>query len=195
VRSGGRFLPFVRGEAESLECAALAAKRCLRAPEAAALDPYDAARACGVRLFGEDFFDRLSPEDRREALQAGAARWSAGTIIDGQNVAVILNPTHDPVRRRSTLAEELAHIVIGHPPSLIDSETGMRTYDEDVESEAYGVGAAMLLPYGQLFQLCKRGVPVAEIAARYQVSVQFTNYRINRCGLRKMYTKKAPPAA
>lgn len=94
------------------------------------------------------------------------------------------------MRQRATLGEELAHIVIGHPPSHIDPTTGFRTYDGDVESEAYGVGGAMLMPYGQLFPLCRRAVPMTHIAARFGLSVAFTNYRINRAGLRKMYEKR-----
>jgi hypothetical protein len=188
---GRGFLPFIGGEASSIECRALAAKRCLGVADRAALDPHAAARRCGIQLFGEEFFERFSAEERQQVLQRGAARWSAGTIIDGERVAIVLNPTHDPVRQRATLAEELAHIVIGHPPSVIDTATGMRTYDGEMESEAYGVGAAMLMPYGQLFTLCKRGTAVAEIADRYRLSVPFTNYRINRCGLRRMYSNRA----
>ena len=35
---------------------------------------------------------------------------------------------------------------MGHPPSRIDPTTGFRTYDGDVESEAYGVGGAPVSP-------------------------------------------------
>jgi Zn-dependent peptidase ImmA (M78 family) len=94
------------------------------------------------------------------------------------------------VRQRATLAEELAHIVMGHAPSRIDPTTGFRTYDSNVESEAYGVGGAMLMPYGQLFPLCRHAAPVEQIATRFAVSIAFTNYRINRAGLRKMYEKR-----
>jgi hypothetical protein len=79
---------------------------------------------------------------------------------------------------------------MGHPPSRIDPTTGFRTYDGDIESEAYGVGGAMLMPYGQLFPLCRSGVPAAQIAARFALSIPFTNYRVNRAGLRKMYEKR-----
>lgn len=103
---------------------------------------------------------------------------------------VILNPTHDLVRQKATLAEELAHVVMGHPPSSIDPATGFRTYNRDIEDEAYGVGGAMVLPYSQLFPLAKRGVPTATIAVRYALSERFVNYRINRAGLRRMYRKR-----
>lgn len=92
-------------------------------------------------------------------------------------------------RQKATLAEELAHIVMGHPPSRIDATTGLRTYDGDIESEAYGVGGAMILPYSQLFSLVKAGTRAASIASRFSVSEAFLNYRINRTGLRRMYRK------
>jgi hypothetical protein len=169
----------------------MAAKRCLGLGDADALDPFVAAREAGIVLFKAEFFERFTAAERHHVLDGGASQWSAGTIIAGGLVAIVLNPSHDLVRQRATLAEELAHIVIGHPPSLIDTETGMRTYDAEVENEAYGVGGAMLMPYGQLFALCKRGMPVPEIAHRYGLSVAFTNYRINRTGLRRMYANRA----
>jgi IrrE N-terminal-like domain len=98
---------------------------------------------------------------------------------------IILNLTHERVRQKATLAEELARIVMGHPPSSIDPVTGFRTYNRDVEDEAYGVGGAMVLPYSQLFPLARRGTPTATIAARYALSDRFVNYRINRAGLRQ----------
>jgi hypothetical protein len=191
------FTPFVGGEAQHIECRALAAKRCLGLSDSQALDPYAAAERVGIHVFGEQFFERFSPEERRQVLRTGATQWSAGTIVanEGRQVGILLNPTHHATRRRATLAEELAHVVIGHPPSVIDANTGMRTYDAELETEAYGVGAAMLMPYAQLFALCRRGILLAQIADRYQLSSMFTNYRINRCGLRKMYSRRSKTSA
>lgn len=155
-----------------------------------ALDPFAAARDVGIVVRGRDYFARFSAEERRQVLEVGGSHWSAGTILAEGKATIILNPTHDPVRQKATLGEELAHIVMGHPPSRIDPTTGFRTYDGDVESEAYGVGGAMLMPYGQLFPLCRQGVAAAQIAARFGMSIAFTNYRINRAGLRKMYEKR-----
>jgi len=158
--------------------------------QAAALDPFSAASEVGIVVHGQEYFARFSAEERQQVLELAGSHWSAGTILAAGKATIILNPTHDPVRQKATLAEELAHIVIGHPPSRIDPTTGFRTYDDDVESEAYGVGGAMLMPYGHLFPLCRRAVPVARIAARFELSAAFTNYRINRAGLRKMYEKR-----
>lgn len=191
VEASRPFVPFVGGEAARIERHALAAKRCLGVPAGAALDPWQAAANVGIVVCGRDFFAQFGESERRQVLEVGAAHWSAGTILGAEGAIVILNPTHDRVRQKATLAEELAHIVMGHPPSRIDPATGFRTYDGDIESEAYGVGGAMLLPYGQLFGLVRRRVAAATIAQRFRLSERFVNYRINRAGLRRMYRKSA----
>jgi hypothetical protein len=183
------FVPFVGGEPERIERCAVAAKRCLGVTANAALDPWAAAAGVGIDVRGKEFFAALPIAEQRQALEVGGHCWSAGTIIGGGAAIIFLNPTHDPHRQKATLAEELAHIVMGHPPSRIDPTTGFRTYDADVEGEAYGVGGAMILPYGHLFGLVKQGVSAAVIAGRYDVSERFANYRINRAGLRRMYAK------
>lgn len=189
VASEQVFVPFIKGEAERIERCAVAAKRCLGVGTAVALDPWAAAENVDVDVRGAEFFAALPEKERRQVLEIGGHCWSAGTIIGGGEAIVFLNPTHAPHRQKATLAEELAHIVMGHPPSRIDPTTGFRTYDADVEGEAYGVGGAMILPYGQLFRLVKHRVSAAVIAERYEVSESFANYRINRAGLRKMYAK------
>jgi hypothetical protein len=127
-----------------------------------------------------------------------AHTYRAGTRPRAWVLAIARNHALDTVRRRAR-----EHTLDGGPPAEDDSlgalvvtsalmtlEPLEREIDGDVESEAYGVGGAMLMPYGQLFPLCRRAVPVARIAARFELSVAFTNYRINRAGLRKMYEKR-----
>jgi hypothetical protein len=190
IERGSHFLPFVGGEPARLECCALAAKRCFGVPLNAAVDPWTTARNVGIVVLGEEFFDQFSEEERNQVLVVGASHWSAGTLLGPDWVMIILNPTHDPVRQKATLGEELGHIALGHPPSRLDPTTGLRTYDPSVESEAYAVGAAMLLPYPQLFNAVKRGTTTRMLAIRFGLSERFVNARINRAGLRPMYRKR-----
>lgn len=191
VEEDNQFLPFVRGEAARIELKALAVKKCLGEPVDAIVDPWAAAERVEVRVLGGAYLKRF-PKDVQEAtLQLGATRWSAGTVLAGSTATIVLNPVHDIRRQRATLAEELVHLVMGHPPSLIYGSTGMRTYNDDVESEAYGVGGALLLPYADLFRLTKRGISEARIAGMFDVSSRFVAYRINRTGLRRMYRKRS----
>lgn len=190
IEQGSHFLPFVHGEPERLERCALAAKVCLGVPVSNAVDPWQAAANTGIIVHGAEFYATLSDEERAEIFDHGGKHWSAGTLLGRGKALIFLNPTHDPVRQKVTLAEELAHVVLGHPPSLIDVDTGIRTHDMNVESEAYAVGSAMVLPYQQLFNLVRNGTTEAAIAVRYGVSTRFVVARINRCGLRAMYRKR-----
>ena len=187
----GLFLPFIGGEAARLERCAIAVKRCMGVETGAALDPWRAAQRIGVKVRGQEFFSTLSEADRVQVLEVGGNEWSAGTVVDGETAIIFLNPTHELSRQKVTLAEELTHLVMGHPPSTIAHQTGMRTHDGEVEAEAYGVGGAMVLPYPTLFRAVKARRSIDGIAEGFAVSVPFVNYRINRTGLRRMYAKNA----
>lgn len=188
VEEGDHFLPFVGGEAARIELCAIAAKRCLAVAASAALDPWDAALGANICVRFSDGVASLD-EASHSTLITNSTMWSGGAIAIGDRWCVILNPLHNEVRQCATLAEELTHIVMGHRPSTIDPTSGKRTYDEEFEEEAYAVGGAMLLPYAHLFWRVKRGASCGAIAAQYKVSEPFVVYRINRCGLRRMYEK------
>lgn len=160
----------------------------------AALDPWAAAENIGVPVHGRDYITQFPKEVREQLLLHGTRGWSAVTFKFADHAMIVLNPNHDAGRQKVTLSEELTHLVMGHPPSALDSATGIRTYDGEVEGEAYGVGGAMVMPYSQLFQLVRSGVPASTIARKFEVSEKFTNYRINRAGLRPMYRKRTRAA-
>lgn len=195
VESSSQFLPYVGGEPARLELCALAAKQALGFALTAALDPWIAAARIGVDVRGTEYIDSFPVDIRQQALGEGASHWSAGTVMQAERAIIVMNPLHTRERQRVTLAEELAHMVMGHPPCAIDPARGFRTFYEDVEDEAYGVGGAMVVPYAQLFWLAKKGVRAADIARQFGTSAPFVDYRINRSGLRKMYRKQLRGAA
>lgn len=190
IESSSPFLPYVKGEPARLELCALAAKRALGVAMTAPLDPWIGAENIGVPVHGHDYIGQFPSEIRDQLLVHGSRGWSAVTFKFDDKAMIVLNPNHDAGRQRVTLAEELAHLVMGHPPSALDATTGIRTYDGEIEGEAYGVGGAMVMPYGQLFPLARSGTSTAVIARSFAVSEKFTTYRINRAGLRPMYRKR-----
>lgn len=190
IESSSPFLPYVKGEPARLELCALAAKRVLGIAMTTALHPWGGAENIGVPVLGRDYIAQFPTEVSEQLLVHGTRGWSAVTFKFDDHAMIVLNPNHDAGRQKVTLAEELAHLVMGHPPSALDSATGIRTYDGEMEGEAYGVGAAMVMPYAQLFLLARNGVPASTIARKFEVSEKFTNYRINRAGLRPMYRKR-----
>ena len=82
--------------------------------------------------------------------------------------------------------EELCHIVLGHTADrlAVTGEGGKnRDYDREREREAYGVGAAVLLPYVALRRRLERGVEASFIAREFGVSVDLVKYRAKITGL------------
>jgi Zn-dependent peptidase ImmA (M78 family) len=195
IECSSPFLPYVKGEPARLELCALAAKKVLGIALTAALDPWAGAENVGVGVRGRNYINEFPAEIRDQLLIHGSTGWSAVTFKFGDEAMIVLNPNHDRGRQKVTLAEELAHLVMGHPPSALDSVSGIRTYNGEIEGEAYGVGGAMVMPYGQLFALARNAAPAGAIARKFAVSEKFTNYRINRAGLRPMYRKRISAAA
>jgi hypothetical protein len=112
----------------------------------------------------------------------GRSRWSGLAIqmADGCEL-VLYNDSHPMSRIRATLMEEFFHIKLGHPRSairLLASENGSRTYNEQIEQEAYGSGAAALVPYFGLKAMLVAGSYPSVIARAFQVSPDLISYRM-----------------
>lgn len=147
-------------------------------PSVGRIDPLNIARLLGeVVIF--DSFSEL-PLTSSSHLEHEV---SALTVkIDGR-VYVVQNDKHSPVRRRVSLMEEFAHILLGHIPSSVSLDPlellRHRTYNTAQEKEAYALGAATLVPYTELRRLVlEDGTPLAEVASYYEVSYDLVAYRL-----------------
>ncbi len=113
----------------------------------------------------------------------GRSRWS-GIVIpleDGREL-VLFNDAHATTRTRATLLEEFFHIALGHPRSVVrvlSNDHKWRTHDPEVEEEAYGSGAAALVPYTALRAMVAAGITTSGIARHFQVSPDLVGYRLN----------------
>ena len=188
VEATEHFLPFVGGEAARLERCAIAAKRVFGLPDGAVVDPYVVADSLGIPVITKESEFAVISEPARTKMLA-SREWSAGTLEGPAGPLIILNPIHSPTRLRVTLAEEISHLVMGHGPSTIAA--GARTYVGTVEAEAFSVGGALVMPYGQLFRIVKAGAAIEDIAAAFSVSAAMARCRVNRTGLSRMQKKRA----
>lgn len=184
------FVPFIGGEAERLERCAIAIRRVLGLRPNQVVDPRAAAAQLGLPILGKPEHFAALPEAVRLAMLT-SREWTAGTIDGPRGPLIVSNPMHAANRMRVTLAEELAHLFMGHPPSKLDPLTGLRTFNRRVEDEAFGVGGALVMPYGELFSMVKHGRPLEVIADRFLVSVPLARCRVNRTGLSRMHKKRA----
>lgn len=152
------------------------------------LDPFRLAFYAKLLVVPFEAIDQLSDETRGHLLGIGKDDWSGGAasvkLPDGRKL-IILNPTHGRNRQNATLMEEVAHVFLGHKPSRLDVKVPnkegkivAREYDREIEDEAYGTGAAALVPYSALRRFVLSGKTVNEIARHYRVSRALVEYRI-----------------
>jgi hypothetical protein len=116
------------------------------------LDPFELAAKVKLRVVSLEELSALSEQARLHLTEVDADAWSGGAtpvLPDGSRL-VILNPTHSRRRHSATLMEEICHVLLGHKADRIgatDTPGQHRDYESERECEAYGVGAAALLPY------------------------------------------------
>ena len=150
------------------------------------LNPFHLARYANLIVLKFEQLEGLSEASREQLLGAGVDSWSGGAcrLPDGTKV-VILNPTHGRARTNATLMEEICHVFLGHQANRLSvvtkDERGKvmsRDYRKADEEEAYGVGAAGLVPYSSLKRLLSNGKTTTEIAKHFGVSRELVQYRM-----------------
>ncbi len=133
---------------------------------------------------------RVEPRHRDHFAGANSKKWSGMCIPfpEGDHL-VVYNGVHALTRIRATLMEEFFHLWLGHAPSrvrLLTTGDGGRDFDRAKESEAYGSGAAALVPYKTLRAMLEEGVLKRDIAEHFFVSEQLVDFRIRVSKLSKL---------
>lgn len=159
-------------------------------------EPFDLAPKLGLRVVKDWPLDGLCDPDRRHLQAIGPRDWSGGVypkpLPDGSRLCV-LNPFQTERRQRITLMEEICHCYFGHQPTaLLINAQGLlvRDYDAKQESEAYGVGAAVLLPWALFFPRLNAGAGVEELSEEFDVTRQLVDYRIKICGASSLFRSR-----
>lgn len=81
--------------------------------------------------------------------------------------------------------EEIAHVHLCHVPSslVLDADGWqVRDYVKAQEEEAYGVGAAALIPWDTLFPALNARRTIDELAEIYEVTRELVEYRVKITG-------------
>lgn len=185
------FLPFSRA-AQPWEKIAAVLRRLAGVSSPELLDPWSLAGRVGLTVLDD-------PAVLSEVGMPGngeSCKWSGGVypkpLPDGTFLC-ILNPAHSRRRNKITLMEEITHTYLRHQPcSVIATDCGIKVRDYNVqqEREAYGIGAAALLPWATLFPRLNSGHTVEDLSADYDVTPDLINYRIKVTGAYKLYSAR-----
>ena len=170
----------------NFELKAIALREFARVKPDLSLNPFDLAQFANLMVVEFEQLNGLSERARQHLLGPASESWSGGacSLPDGMKL-VILNPNHGAARTKATLMEEICHVFLAHQPNRLSvvtkDERGKvmnRDYRKTDEEEAYGVGAAALVPYATLKKLLLQGKNSREIGVLFRVSPELVEYRM-----------------
>jgi Zn-dependent peptidase ImmA (M78 family) len=170
----------------NFELKAIALREFARVKPDLSLNPFELAQFANLLVVEFEQLKGLSERARQHLLGPASESWSGGacSLPDGMKL-VILNPNHGPARTKATLMEEICHVFLAHQPNRLSvvtkDERGKvmnRDYRDADEEEAYGVGAAALVPYATLKRLLLQGKTSREIGLHFRVSRELVEYRM-----------------
>lgn len=178
---------FRRGFKTWSEQTGLRARQKLKLSPSAPLDPLRLAELLGVFVLQPNDLPDLGEEVRLRLASVHGDCWSAITVSEGSCHLIVVNSSHAKSRLNSSLAHEIAHIILGHEPSMMfmSSTSGMalRTYNEEQEEEANWLGGCLLLPREALIAIRRKGCPDEDACAEYGVSQAMLRFRCNVTGV------------
>lgn len=150
------------------------------------LDPYALARLYGVEVFTLDA--PWLPRDAVEHFTGTAAESFSGALIQiGTGCVIVENHTHTDTRRRSTVAHEMAHVLLEHEFGvLVTGGTSCRSTTTEIEQEAAELSGELLLPRDAARTAAFRGWTDTTIARYFRVSERMARWRMNVTGARRI---------
>ena len=178
---------FRRGFKTWSEQTALRARQKLRLPASSPLDPFRFADLLGLSVVTPTELSDLAVDVRQRLVHDHRDCWSAITVTDGASHLIVVNPSHARTRLNSSLAHEIAHIILGHEPSMMfmspNSGMALRTHNEEQEEEANWLAGCLLLPREALMLIRRMGKSAEDTCLEYGVSSAMLRFRFNVTGV------------
>lgn len=110
------------------------------------LDPRDLARHLGIPVIPLRELKGEVEDAHLKLLLGKESPLSALTVCAGTRRLIVFNQRHAPTRRSNSLAHELAHVILEHPPGPVLDPTGHRLWEPGREAEADWQAGALLVP-------------------------------------------------
>ena len=178
---------FRRGFKTWAERTSLRVRQKLKLLPSSPLDPLRLAELLGVSVVASSDLSDLPEDVRRRLVNDHRDCWSAITVTDGHGHLIVTNLSHAQTRLNSSLAHEIAHIVLGHEPSMMfisaNSGIALRTHNEEQEDEANWLAGCLLLPREALVTIRRIGRSDEEVCSEYGVSPAMLRFRLNTTGV------------
>jgi hypothetical protein len=154
------------------------------------LDCFALAEVWGIPVvsLGELREDGASEASIRR-LASPDAGFSATTVVVGPRRLIVYNSCHETGRRASSLAHELAHVILEHEATPAVGVGGCRHWDARQEAEADWLGSTLLVPRASALAWMLENDDVDAGASNFGVSVELFRWRINHTGVTREVQK------
>ena len=186
-----------RGFKSWCERAAVEYRQTLGVPLDAALNPRALAALLGVRVTTPEALPALPPASRKQLTEIDAESWSAVTVSQGDAKLVVLNSGHSKARQASSLAHELAHVILNHTTdqSRLSREGFLlrTTFDKEQEQEADWFAGCLLVPREGLLRMSWRNRSTAALATHFGVSEDLVMWRLRMTGVLRQVRRHTSP--
>jgi hypothetical protein len=148
-------------------------------------DPYEHAEQWGVPVVRISEVGCGEPA-LRYFTGIAAERFSAMLVPYGTARIIVENDTHDLVRRRSTIAHEMAHILLEHDADVLLSLANecRSTASPVLELEAAELAGELLVPTESAHRAALRNWVDEQVAEAFSVSLALATWRMNASGAR-----------
>ena len=178
---------FKRGFKSWAERTSLAFRRELGLAADDPLRPEDLVAHLGIRLWTPYDVPGLPEEVIHQLLEEDPWSWSGVSLqVNGRGI-IIYNPRKSKGRQASDITHEAGHFILDHQPATLivspDLDIAMRSFDPNQEDEANWLSWCLLLPREALLDAKRRGLSAAQIAARYGVTENLVNFRVQKTGV------------
>jgi hypothetical protein len=155
------------------------------------LDCFALAEAWGIPVVSlGELRDDGASEASIGRLMSRDAGFSATTIVVGPRRLIVYNPRHEAGRKASSLAHELAHVILEHEAAPAIGVGGCRHWDGVEEAEADWLGSALLVPRAGALAWMLESDDIDAGARNFGVSVELFRWRINHTGVVRQADKE-----
>ena len=155
------------------------------------LDPWVVCKHLEVQVYKlSQLVDAAGTQVGRHFLRVDRDAFSGVVLSLGMHTAIVHNDSHVPVRQRSNLFHELAHLFLGHPMTPLLDATGNRDHNSLVEEEARFLGGCLSITNEAARHIVDFGLRESALAT-YQVSAPMLDYRLGVSGALQIAARRA----
>jgi hypothetical protein len=133
-------------------------------------------------------------EDPRIAGYFGghaSAEFSAVTSFIGTSRFIVYNDCHHHHRQASSIAHELGHALLQHPPAPVLTDDGYRNWNSEIEEQAAFFSGALLVPDEACRWIMKSGMNLSAASLHFGVSTSMVDYRLKKSGATRIHERLA----